>query len=167
MLLTVNFGRLIRILNRFSKSRRRSIFNVKRRRVIVSLFFLLFTLSALYHLIVHLLAAASYRFSFNLNRRLIENKFSASPLCVNGILSRERRVGEKDPILLTDGEDPYQTNGNCRLHHYEMNQVVACVDQLSYRRARHQQPVHIAFIGESILRHQFVNFLRVSPNLLT
>ena len=83
------------------------------------------------------------------------------PLCVNNILKRERKVGERDPILLAHGEDPYQTNRDCRLHHYQLEDVVNCLDQLSYLRAKHQQPVHIAFVGESVLRYQFLNFLRV------
>lgn len=82
------------------------------------------------------------------------------PLCIEGILQRERRPGVKTPILLTDGEDPYQVNRDCRLHHYDHADVTACIDKLSYRRAKHKEPVHIAFIGESILRHQFMSFLR-------
>ena len=65
------------------------------------------------------------------------------------------------PILLTDGEDPYQMNGDCRLHHYDQADVTSCIDEISYRRAKHKEPVHIAFIGESIIRHQFMSFLRV------
>ena len=84
-------------------------------------------------------------------------------MCVHEILKRERRLNDfNSPILLTDGEDPYQLNGDCRLHHYEKDDVVNCIEALSYRRAEHKQPVQIAFIGESILRYQYSSFLRVS-----
>ena len=87
---------------------------------------------------------------------------STKPLCTHGILQRERRPGLNTPILLTSGpEDPYQIHRDCQLHHYDYVAVTTCIDGLSYRRAQHKEPVHIAFIGESILRHQFMSFLKV------
>ena len=88
------------------------------------------------------------------------------PLCVDNILKRGKKSGERVAILLADGEDPYQTNRDCRLHHYEWDDIATCFDRLSHRRAKHKQPVHIAFIGESILRHQYMNFLKVINFLL-
>ncbi len=55
-------------------------------------------------------------------------------------------------------------NGECRLHHYDHADVTECIDELSYRRAKHREPVHIAFIGESIIRYQFLGILRLIPD---
>ena len=87
-------------------------------------------------------------------------------MCVEDILIRERSADDQlrtgDEILLMNGkEDPYQRHRNCRLHHYGFDDVVRCADHLSNNR--HQQTaVHIAFIGESIIRNQFESFLRVN-----
>ena len=106
------------------------------------------------------------QFIFNLLRNIKLYNFSSlakKPLCIDRILQRERRPPgvNSPPVLLTDGEDPNQVNRDCRLHHYTQVDVTACIDELSYRRAKHKEPVHIAFIGESIIRHQFMSFLRV------
>jgi hypothetical protein len=88
-------------------------------------------------------------------------------LCMNGILKRQKSPDERVPILLMNGpDDPYQQHGDCRLHHYKYDDIVRCIDRLSYRRAQHREPVHIAFIGESIIRYQFMSFLRVCYNIL-
>lgn len=79
------------------------------------------------------------------------------PLCMDGILVRQ----SNKEALLMDGEDPRQNHGHCRLHHYQEQDVATCLDQLSSRRSRHQQPVRIAFIGESTARNQFTSLLRV------
>ena len=79
------------------------------------------------------------------------------PLCLDGILKRQ----SNKEALLMDGEDPGQNHGHCRLHHYQEQDVATCLDELSFRRSRHQRPVHIAFIGESTARNQFTSLLRV------
>ena len=79
------------------------------------------------------------------------------PLCLDGILTRQ----SNKEALLMDGEDPSQNHGPCRLHHYQEQDVATCLDELSFRRSRHQRPVHIAFIGESTARNQFTSLLRV------
>ena len=109
---------------------------------------------------------SSYRFTLTYLQIQFVNHYSAppkKPLCIDGILQRERRPPgvNSPPVLLTDGDDPNQVNRDCRLHHYTQVDVTACIDELSYRRAKHKEPVHIAFIGESIIRHQFMSFLRV------
>ena len=106
------------------------------------------------------------QFIFNLLRNIKLYNFSflaKKPLCIDGILQRERRPPgvNSPPVLLTDGEDPNQVNRDCRLHHYTQVDVTACIDELSYRRAKHKEPVHIAFLGESVIRPQFLSFLRV------
>lgn len=40
--------------------------------------------------------------------------------------------------------------------------VIRCLDSLSAKRNR--RPLHITFIGDSIIRHHFFSFLRVSTN---
>jgi hypothetical protein len=80
------------------------------------------------------------------------------PLCMDGILTRQQ---SNKQALLMDSENPGQNYVDCRLHHYQEQDVAACLDKLSSRRSRHQRPVHVAFIGESTVRNQFSSLLRV------
>jgi len=82
------------------------------------------------------------------------------PLCMDGIL--ERKLNNKQSLLMSE-EDPDQNHGDCRLHHYRLQDVASCLDQLSLDR-RSQSPVHKAFIGESTTRYQFTSLLRVIAN---
>ena len=86
-----------------------------------------------------------------------QGPISNRPLCLDGMLTRQ----SNKEALLMDGEDPSQNHGHCRLHHYQEQDVATCLDELSFRRSRHQRPVHIAFIGESTARNQFTSLLRV------
>uniref|UniRef100_A0A0P6AKI5 Lactosylceramide-like protein n=1 Tax=Daphnia magna TaxID=35525 RepID=A0A0P6AKI5_9CRUS len=45
------------------------------------------------------------------------------------------------------------------IQEYSKKDVVLCLDSLSVKRNR--RPMHIAFIGDSIVRHQYLSFLRV------
>jgi hypothetical protein len=86
------------------------------------------------------------------------NKQLYRPLCMDEILTRKQLNKQ---ALLMDGEDPDQIHADCRLHHYQEQDVAACLDELSSRLSRHQRPVQIAFIGESTARNQFTSLLRV------
>jgi len=92
----------------------------------------------------------------------IGKEINTQPLCKDGILTR--RQSNKDALLM-DGEDPSQNHTDCRLHHYQEQDVTACMDEFSFRRLRRQRPVHIAFIGESTARNQFTSLLRVLYNI--
>ena len=64
--------------------------------------------------------------------------------------------------LLIDGEDPYQTADNqrdCRLHHYDFQDVVTCLDQLQLNQQKEQ--LHFVFIGDSTAMEQCTNFRQV------
>ncbi|XP_057380133.2 uncharacterized protein LOC130702482 [Daphnia carinata] len=50
----------------------------------------------------------------------------------------------------------------CPLRKYATRDVIRCFDSLSVKRQR--QPMHIAFIGDSIIRQHFVSFLRLFPD---
>ena len=91
-----------------------------------------------------------------------------TPLCKEGILQRRRKkTKEREssvPLvdLLIDGEDPYQTADNqrdCRLHHYDFQDVVTCLDQLQLNQQKEQ--LHFVFIGDSTAMKQCTNFRQV------
>ena len=95
-------------------------------------------------------------------------KSRALPFCNEGnsILQRLQKTEESAvPIvdLLTDGEDPYQTDNqrDCRLHHYDYQDVVKCFDQLQLPQ-QNIKPLHFVFIGDSTMREQCDSFLQVS-----
>lgn len=70
-----------------------------------------------------------------------------------------------DYALLTRDPDDSGCPGHlCRRQRYPVREfsvedAVRCFDSLSARRQR--RPIHIAFIGDSIVRLHFMNFLRV------
>lgn len=99
-----------------------------------------------------------------------------SPLCSGNLLdNREHHFAKQ-----ADGS--YDTNsrmisklGSCRLTRYTFKQVVGCIDALyerHYSAARNssniqnlfkrpQKNLHFAFIGDSRIRQQFFNFIKV------
>lgn len=98
-----------------------------------------------------------------------ENKLNCKPvLCVKGAALRRDIAGLKafaspsGRVILTDGQDPFQPQYSCQLHHYQFEDVAECLDRLSSLRQNKSQLVNIAFVGDSIIRYQFQSFLRVS-----
>ena len=119
-------------------------------------------------IIISLLSSAKY---YTIMNNIWSNYYISLPeknenlsLCIQDILQRQKMTDNRSAVLysssivLTSGQDYYQPNSNCRLHHYQFKDTVNCIDQLSSQRRR---PVHIAFVGDSIIRHQFVSFIRV------
>ena len=91
------------------------------------------------------------------------------PLCKEGILQRQWKTKESSVLLvdlLTDVEDPNILQRDCRLHHYNYQDVVSCLDQLTLLRQQnntvHQSLVQFVFIGDSTAREQFDNFRLVN-----
>ena len=67
-------------------------------------------------------------------------------------------------IMKEDGEDSYWTSGNkCELRLLKTEDVVACFDYLHMISSRPW--LHFAFIGDSRIRQQFYNFLKVDKFL--
>ena len=92
-------------------------------------------------------------------------------LCKEGsILQRQQKTEESAvPLvdLLTDGVDPYQTDNqrDCRLHHYDYQDVVSCLDRLQLNQKN--RPLHFIFIGDSTMRQECESFLQVSPAIIS
>ena len=94
---------------------------------------------------------------------------SIKPLC------GERAIFERSPssssVEATAALDPYTERRNdCQLHHYTARDLVNCLSQLratsSSRINQQQRPFHVAFVGESVERHQYYSFIEVRINLL-
>ena len=79
-------------------------------------------------------------------------------ICRNNILLQKNNKADADKT--TNGKDTF-VQPQCWLHHYRTEDVVTCLDELSFRRAQHKEPIQIAFVGDSIIRNQFKSLLRV------
>ena len=64
-------------------------------------------------------------------------------LCLKGAALKRPNIHKGNTVtssikLLTDGEDPYQPQYNCRLHHYQFDDVTECLDRLSLTKKARQ-----------------------------
>lgn len=59
-----------------------------------------------------------------------------------------------------------KTMQKCQLQHYTTEDVANCFNELYSQPQRRYKPVHIAFVGDSIIRNQFINFIRVFSILI-
>ena len=84
------------------------------------------------------------------------------PICRDNTLFHMNKA-DQTLLTTTDGDNSV-LQPQCLLHHYVLEDVVKCLDELSFRRAQHKEPVQIAFVGDSIIRNQFKSLLRVYNN---
>ena len=128
--------------------------------LIISLLFMLLTLTTSYYYFIFI---DRYSTSLILHQETSAYAIIKRPLCMEGILQRQQK-SKKSAVplvdLLTDGEDHFQLDNqrDCRLHHYDYQDVVACLDQLQLAK---QKPLLIVFIGDSTAREQFHSFRQV------
>jgi hypothetical protein len=87
--------------------------------------------------------------------------------CISSYESRHEKNRNKNSIE-NDIEDNIMTRDNCHIEQsqkkhnllrYNMEDIVQCIDSL-YVKKSHRY--HISFIGDSLIRNQFKNFILVS-----
>jgi hypothetical protein len=97
------------------------------------------------------------------------------PLCTGNLLDKREHRYAKEADGSYDNSRLVSKSGSCRLIRYTFDQVVSCFDALyerhySARRFPHnlisidrrtQENLHFVFIGDSRIRQQFINFLKV------
>ena len=108
---------------------------------------------------------------FGNNHQSNENSNPLTKLCKKGgtaILQRQNlKITDNKVILLIAGAGginlPHQHYvPPCCLNEFKFQHTVNCLDQLSFDSQRSRKLFHIAFVGDSIMRHQFVSFIRVN-----
>lgn len=123
-----------------------------------------------------LILSARYYFIINIssignNHQSNENSNPLTKLCKKGgtaILQRQNlKITDNKVILLIAGAGginlPHQHYvPPCCLNEFKFQHTVNCLDQLSFDSQRSRKLFHIAFVGDSIMRHQFVSFIRVN-----
>jgi hypothetical protein len=93
------------------------------------------------------------------------------PPCIGNLLDQRQYLYEKETNAGShyDSSSRFWTDsGSCRLLNYTTERIVTCFDNL-----RDQQvglppgtPLHFLFIGDSIIRQQYLNLVRVCINIL-
>ena len=86
------------------------------------------------------------------------------PLCETDeeILVLERNQEQHDSNFVGDFHN--WNNKKCRLRQFSSRDVVSCLENLLTNSSRPW--IHFAFIGDSRIRQQFYNFLKVSSSVL-
>jgi hypothetical protein len=97
------------------------------------------------------------------------------PLCTGNLLDKREHRYAKEADGSYDNSRLISKSGSCRLMRYTFDQVVDCFDALYERHysarkfpnnlisidRRTQENLHFVFIGDSRIRQQFINFLKV------
>ena len=85
---------------------------------------------------------------------------SVLPLCVNGLLDRRTFIdaSSSENKLVKLMIRP-RNEKHCRLNWYTIKDAVNCLTEIKTAKK-----LHFAFIGDSRIRQQFLNFLKVSKN---
>ena len=113
-------------------------------------------------LLVPLVLVSFYVFKWN---REAGRQFASDlewPLCETDeeILVLERNQEQHDSNFVGDFHN--WNNKKCRLRQFSSRDVVSCIDNLHVRSSGPW--LHFAFIGDSRIRQQFYNLLKVSSN---
>ena len=80
---------------------------------------------------------------------VLSARVASESIYCDGLLGQN----DVDPVLGWD-----YTN-RCRLHAYQLDDVVECFNVMGHYI---QHPLHLAFVGDSRTRQQFISFLKVS-----
>ncbi len=96
------------------------------------------------------------------------------PLCTGNLLDKREHHYAKEADGSYENSRLISKSGSCRLIRYTFDQVVSCFDALYERHYyarkfsnnlisinRPQENLHFVFIGDSRIRQQFINFLKV------
>ena len=83
-----------------------------------------------------------------------------SPLCSGNLLDKREFHYAKNAGGSYDNSRMIYKFGSCQLLHYNFENVVGCIDALNERH-KSAKNLHFAFIGDSRIRQQFFNFLKV------
>ena len=98
---------------------------------------------------------------------------SEVPVCTGNLLDqRESRYAKETKGSLRDINRLLSKTGSCRLLHYTADKIVSCLDntlhfQGNTSSANHSSDspddskLHFVFMGDSRIRQQFYNFIRV------
>jgi hypothetical protein len=84
------------------------------------------------------------------------------PLCVGNLLDQQ----EYNYVEFARGSYDDSSSrlisktGSCKLLHYSAENAVACLDAL--KKGSTKNTLHFAFMGDSRIRQQFYNFVRVN-----
>jgi len=101
-------------------------------------------------------------------RNRIQNSDKVFPLCSGNLLDNREHHFAEGADGSYDNSRMISKLGSCQPTRYAFEQVVGCLDSLYERRylaqnliERPQKNLHFAFIGDSRIRQQFFNFLKV------
>lgn len=116
-----------------------------------------------------LISVLHYNKLIGAHHSTVNRTIDKKPLCMEGVFQRTKNsessvTGLSFFDLLTDGEDPQQYHRACRLHHYKLDDVVACLDRFGRVRQNQTQLLHFVFVGDSTIREQYDSFRQVFKN---
>ncbi|XP_057369407.1 uncharacterized protein LOC130690408 [Daphnia carinata] len=90
-----------------------------------------------------------------------------SSVCTGDLLDQRHYHYEKE----TDGSYRFTSDqsGSCRLVQYTTDRVVSCIDSLHYAKqlasnGSSNSPLFFIFLGDSRVRQQYINFVRLIPD---
>ncbi|XP_046452669.1 N-acetylneuraminate 9-O-acetyltransferase-like isoform X1 [Daphnia pulex] len=139
--------------------------------VLVYIFFFYIILCCLFSLLLYSLNERIVRIqetTAGFATRSIENFF---PICVDDLLVKQyyhfekwaRRIFNTDRVLISKK----RKGSSCRLLHYTVKRAVTCIDVLhqeSVTKTRRLSKLSFVFMGDSRIRQQFYNFLKLIPD---
>lgn len=99
------------------------------------------------------------------SRRRARLSHNELPVCKGNLLDQREYHYEGEELGSFDSSRLMSKNGPCRLSKYTVERAVTCFDTIRENRPK-KQLLHLVFIGDSRIRQQFFNFLRVSDWLL-
>ncbi|KAI9559232.1 hypothetical protein GHT06_016021 [Daphnia sinensis] len=85
------------------------------------------------------------------------------PVCKGNLLDQRKYHYKEEGHGSFDSSQLISTNGPCRLLTYTVERAVTCFDAIRKNRSE-KQLLHLVFIGDSRIRQQFFNFLRLIPD---
>ncbi len=84
-------------------------------------------------------------------------------LCTGNLFNQwqYRHTPEKNRSHIHSGRLMTTNSGSCRLLNYTTERIVTCLDALHDQQQPLDAPLHLIFMGDSIIRQQYLNFVRV------
>ncbi len=84
------------------------------------------------------------------------------PFCTGNLLDQRQFRYETEGSYGSNLMTRSSGDGSCQLVDYTAERIVACLDSLHHRQPSNTK-LHFLFMGDSRMRQQFLNFVRVYP----
>ena len=98
------------------------------------------------------------------NSTILDNNI---PFCINNLLKeRDHKYLNIARTFRNTSLQIYRRQSQCQIQKYTVERTVACLDILNEEQHSNKtKELHFVFMGDSRIRQQFFNFLRVSQHI--